>query len=122
MKASRIILSYMKANGITYRDVASRTGRSFQNVWNILNGKDGNKASGTKGRREPNYKTVVEICDAIGLKIEIRPTGEPHDPQALIKAAELQYVPFSTVQRLLEASGYAVTFSGKNFPPKTHNN
>lgn len=108
MRAAETILHYMEEQGITYREVARRTGRSAQNVWNVLNGKDGNRPDGTKGRREPNYKTVVDICTALDLKITIQPTDGAHDPEAIIKAAELEYVPFSAVQRILEAGGYSM--------------
>lgn len=120
-KATEIILQYMEEQGISYREVARRTGRSAQNVWNVLNGKDGNRKDGTKGRREPNYKTVVDICSVLGLKITIQPNGEAQDPEALTKAAELEYIPFSAVQRILEAGGYSMQIEApeKN-PEKTH--
>lgn len=108
MRATGVILKYMEDNGITYREVAARTGRSAQNIWNTLNGKDGNRPEGTKGRRDPNYKTIVEICDALSLKITIRPTGGGHDPDTLVRAAELGPIPFSVVQKILEAGGYSI--------------
>lgn len=108
MRAAETILRYMEEQGISYREVARRTGRSAQNVWQVLNGRTGNRPEGAKGGREPNYKTVVDICGVLGLKITIQPTGDVHDPEAITKAAELEYVPFSAVQRILEAGGYSM--------------
>lgn len=123
MKATEIILQRMENQGITYRELARRTGRSAQNVWNVLNGKDGNRPGGTKGLRDPNYKTVVDFCDALGLKISIEPNGVRQDPDALTKAAELEYVPFSGVQRILEAGGYSMQIEAtENFSEKTQEN
>lgn len=110
MKANEVILAYMKEHGITYRDVAERIGHTAQNVWNILNGKAGNKTGNKKGSHDANYKTIINICDAIGLKIVIHPVPGDHHPDALLHAAELEDVPFSTVQRLLQASGYQIIF------------
>lgn len=108
MKITETILSYMQENKITYRQVAAKTGRSAQNIWNVLNGKAGNRPDGEKGQRDPNFKTILDICEAIGMKVKITANTGEIKPEMLIQAAELETVSFSAVQRMLEAGGYSL--------------
>lgn len=106
IKAADVIREYMERNKITYREVARRSGRSGQNIWNILNGNAGNKPTGAKGGRDPNYKTILDVCDALGLKVTITKTEERESPDEIVRAAELLHALFSTVQRILQAAGF----------------
>lgn len=108
VKVTDIILQYMKDNKITYRKLASLTGTSAQNVWNILYGRKGYNRDGEKGTREPGYKSIIKICDALGIKVSIVPTGEAHDPDAIMRAAEMTDISFAAVESILEASGYTL--------------
>lgn len=121
-KATEIILQYMEEQGITYRELARRTGRSAQNVWNVLNGRRGNRPDGEKGGREPNYKSILDICNVMGLKIVIMPTGDAQNLDTLLSAAELEDIPFSAMQRILEAGGYSVEIKAPEDAEETHNN
>lgn len=121
-KATEVILQYMEEQGITYRELARRTGRSAQNVWNVLNGRKGNRPDGEKGGREPNYKSILDICNVMGLKIIIMPTGDAQNLDTLLSAAELEDIPFSAMQRILEAGGYSVEIKAPEDEEETHNN
>lgn len=118
MKATEIILKYMDECGITYRGLAAMTGTSAQNVWNILNGRRGNRKDGEKGGREPDYKSILRICEVLGMKVSFLPTGGTPDPKVLEKTVELDKVPFSTVQSILKAGGWTVQISPPEKPLK----
>ena len=59
MDYKAFIRKYMKDNRISYADLASVMGTTRQNVWAILNKKDGNLS----------LTTLEKICKALGLEM-----------------------------------------------------
>ena len=108
MKATEIIKAYMAEKGITYRDMAAKTGKTPQGVWNALNGRNGGTNDRERGGQEPNYITIKKMCDALGLRISIKPQ-RPTPPDNILEAAEIANVSFSALQRILELGGYMLT-------------
>lgn len=111
MKASEIILRRMKEDGITYRELAAKMGNTTcQNIWVILNGKRGNNVANRRGSKESYYDTVLDMCHALHMTVEIR----GRDGGRLELGAEgLEDVPFRGVCRVLEAAGYRVYIDGE---------
>lgn len=115
MRETEKIARYMKAHGITYRDVAEKAGMTAQNVWYILNDEKGHGKSGTGGKRDPSFRSVEKICGAVGIELQVRATGKEPDPERLLeKAKSMDSVSFSAVQTLLETMGYKISLCAGN--------
>lgn len=111
MNIKEVIIAHMGENGITYRDVAGKIGSTQQNVWNILNGKDGNKPGNTKGARRPRLESIKQICEAVGLALRVVPIpgAEKPDLDAVLKAEELDAYSFDAIQTIIQKFGYKLT-------------
>lgn len=108
----QFIKDYMEENHITYERVADKMGTTRQNVWQILYGRIGNKPTGEKGRRDPDFATVVKLLDALDLKIELT-KGGTENKTAMITAASSERVPFSAAESIMEAAGYHLCITQK---------
>lgn len=60
MKFTEAVKAAMEANGIGRADLARATGRSYQYISDLL-----------KGERRWHEQIINEVCEALGLKIEI---------------------------------------------------
>ena len=68
MDYRKLIKDYMKANHVTYADLAAALGTSRQNVWVMLNGKKNNDKYAVE-EKSMRIETVQKICDALGLEL-----------------------------------------------------
>jgi ribosome-binding protein aMBF1 (putative translation factor) len=58
--------------GLTKAELARRLGTNPSNMRRLL----------SSGRSNPTLKTVLELCDVLGLEVTLRPKHEPTGPDA----------------------------------------
>ena len=108
MKATEVVVEYMKDNKITYRDLAKRMGTSAMNVWYILNRrKEDDKES------DPKLGTLMNLCTVLDIPIRIVRDHSRESTTVDVGLEQFQDLPVSAVSKLLNLSGRAIEINSR---------
>ena len=107
-----LIKNRMDENHMSLESVAQRIGVSRQSVWAVLNRKATATQKGRAGARETSFSTIRKILDAVGLETGVSASGSA-DPDKILRVAGETGISLSTLEKLLAAAGFELTFREK---------